>query len=82
MPEGHTFKAFPVQFTHFDTERMIHHIYNNKTGKEIILARGDQLKFAIRVKIVVYPENISAVWVMLAAKYRSLHWYDFRLIVN
>ena len=26
VPEGHTFKAFPIQFTHFDTERMIYHI--------------------------------------------------------
>ena len=71
VPEGHTFKALPVQFTHFDTERMMHHIYNNKVGKEILTARGDQMKHAIRVKIVVYPENVSAVWVMLAARYRS-----------
>ena len=27
VPENHTFKAFPVQFTHFDTERMVHHIF-------------------------------------------------------
>ena len=26
VPENHTFKAFPVQFTHYDTDRMIHHI--------------------------------------------------------
>ena len=41
VPEGHTFKALPVQFTHFDTERMVHHLYNNKVGKEVMLARGD-----------------------------------------
>ena len=23
VPEGHTFKAFPIQFTHFDSDRMI-----------------------------------------------------------
>jgi centrosomal protein CEP76 len=27
VPERHTFKALPIQFTHFDTERMIHHLY-------------------------------------------------------
>ena len=73
MPEGHTFKAFPIQFTHFDTERMIHHIYANKVGKEIMMVRGsDQVKHAIRVKVVTYPENISAVWVILAVRYRSV----------
>jgi len=73
VPEGHTFKALPVQFIHFDTERMIHHIYNNKVGKEVLLARGDQLKLALRVKIVPYPENVCAVWVMVAVRFRSIH---------
>ena len=48
------------------------HLYNNKTGKEILLARGDQVKLAIRTKIAVYPENICAVWVMIAARFRSM----------
>jgi centrosomal protein CEP76 len=73
VPENHVFKALPVQFTHFDTERMIHHIYNNKVGKEIMLARGDQMKHAVRVKIVAYPENVCAVWVMVACRFRSIH---------
>lgn len=71
MPEGHTFKAIPVQFTHFDPEKIMHHLYNHKVGKEIVLARGDQMKHAVRVKIVTYPENVCAVWVMLAVRYRS-----------
>ena len=37
------------------------------------MARGDQLKHAIRVKIVVYPENVCAIWVMIAARYRNIH---------
>lgn len=41
VPEGHSFKALPVQFTHFDTEKMVHHIFANKIGKEIMYARGD-----------------------------------------
>ena len=73
VPEGHTFKAFPIQFTHYDTERIIHHIFNNKVGKEIIMIKGsDQVRHALRVKVVVYPENISAVWVVIAARYRSV----------
>jgi hypothetical protein len=51
----------------------MHHLYNNKVGREILTVRGgaDQVKHAIRVKIVVYPEDVSAVWVMLAVRYRS-----------
>lgn len=41
VPEGHTFKAFPIQFTHFETDRMISHIYSNKVGAEVFLSRGD-----------------------------------------
>jgi len=33
------------------------------------------MKHAIRVKIVAYPENVCAVWVMVACRYRSIHWY-------
>ena len=52
---------------------MIYHIHSNKIGKEILMARGsDQVKLAVRVKIVPYPENVSAVWVIIAARYRSL----------
>ncbi len=70
MPEGHTFKALPVQFTHMDPEKIMHHLYNHKVGKEILLGRGDQMKHGLRVKIVPYPENVCAVWVMLAVRYR------------
>lgn len=73
VPEGHTFKALPVQFTHFDSERIMQHIYQNKIGKEVLQARGDQVKHSIRVKIVQYPENICAVWVMVAVRFRSMH---------
>lgn len=27
VPEGHSFKAFPIQFKHTDSELMIHHIF-------------------------------------------------------
>ena len=52
---------------------MVHHIYQSKIGKEIMMVRGsDQVKHALRVKIVVYPENVHAVWVILAVRFRSV----------
>ena len=44
----------------------------NKAGAEVFLARGDQVRHAVRVKIVHYPENVSAVWVMLAVRLRQV----------
>jgi centrosomal protein CEP76 len=41
VPEGHTFKAFPIQFTHCDSDRMLAHMFANKTGSEIFLCKGD-----------------------------------------
>jgi centrosomal protein CEP76 len=52
---------------------MIHHIFQNKIGQEIMMTRGDSIKHAIRVKIVTYPENVCAIWVMFAVRYRSIH---------
>ena len=37
-----------------------------------MLKGSDQVRHALRVKVVVYPENISAVWVIIAARYRSV----------
>ena len=70
--EGHTFKAFPIQFTHFESDRMIQHIYASKVGAEVFMAKGEQVRHAIRVKIVQYPENVSAVWVMFAVRSRAV----------
>lgn len=70
VPEGHVFKALPVQFTHMDPEKIMHHLYNHKVGKEVLTCRGDQVRHALRVKIVPYPENVCAVWVMFAVRHR------------
>lgn len=52
---------------------MIHHLYSNKTGKEIMLVKGsDQVRHALRVKVVQYPENVCAVWVIIAVRFRSV----------
>ena len=49
---------------------MVSFIYGNPLGKEVLLMRGDQVRHAIRVKIVAYPEDVFAVWVMVAVRCR------------
>lgn len=72
VPEGHTFKAFPIQFNHFDVNKMVLALFKNKVAFEIITARGDSMHHGVRVKIVPYPENICAVWVIVAIRYKAI----------
>lgn len=58
VPEGHTFKAFPIQFNHFDINKMVLSLFKNRIGYEVITTRGDQVNHAVRVKIFPYPENV------------------------
>ena len=39
---------------------------------DIIGCRGDHVRHALRVKFYPYPEDVCAVWVMFAVKYRSV----------
>ena len=39
---------------------------------EILNCRGDNVQHAMRVRITCYPEDLCAVWVMLAVKYTSI----------
>ena len=39
---------------------------------DILRTRGDTVRFGLRTKVVFFPEDICAVWVMLAVKYREV----------
>jgi len=71
VPEGHTFKGFPIQFQHLNSEKMMISLEKAATAADILNSRGDQVRFALRARIIVYAENFTAVWVMLAVRYRS-----------
>ena len=71
VPEGHTFKAFPIQFNHFDVNKMSIALLKNWIGYEVLVAKGDTVRHALWVKLVSYPENICAVWVMIACSYKA-----------
>eukprot|EP00696_Hemimastix_kukwesjijk_P014993 gnl/Hemi2/3085_TR1090_c0_g1_i1.p1 gnl/Hemi2/3085_TR1090_c0_g1~~gnl/Hemi2/3085_TR1090_c0_g1_i1.p1 ORF type:complete len:641 (+),score=176.65 gnl/Hemi2/3085_TR1090_c0_g1_i1:145-2067(+) len=72
VPDGHTFKGFPIQFSHHNPQRMFSALLNSPTGAELLRTSGDYVRFGLRVKIYAYPEEAKAVWVMVAVKYRSV----------
>uniref|UniRef100_A0A8C6TWK3 Centrosomal protein of 76 kDa n=1 Tax=Neogobius melanostomus TaxID=47308 RepID=A0A8C6TWK3_9GOBI len=72
VPDGHTFKGFPIHFLHRNGRRAFATSLRSPFCDEIICCRGDHVRLAVRVRVFFYPENTCAVWVMFACKYRSV----------
>ena len=72
IPDGHSFKAFPIQFLHRNARKVFAACMKACVAEEIVTCRGDQVKLALRVKVIAYPENAVATWVMLACRYKII----------
>ena len=70
IPDGHSFKAFPIQFVHRNARKVFASMLKTAVGEEIIMCRGDQVKIALRVRIFPYPESTIVTWVMIACRYK------------
>ncbi|XP_040209863.1 centrosomal protein of 76 kDa [Rana temporaria] len=72
VPDGHTYKGFPIYFLHRNARRVFATCMRSPFCEEIISCRGDQMRIAVRARIFTYPESACAVWIMFACKYRSV----------
>ena len=72
IPEGHTFKGYPTQFNHVHTHRIFHAMTKAKGCREILLAKGDKVRFGLKIKVFDYGEHGLAVWILLAVRFKSL----------
>ncbi|CAB3981640.1 Centrosomal of 76 kDa [Paramuricea clavata] len=72
VPDGHTFKGFPIQFVHMNPRRALGTCLRSPVCEEIIRCQGDHVRHALRVRVYPYPESTCAVWIMFACKYRSV----------
>uniref|UniRef100_A0A0N7ZBD6 Uncharacterized protein n=1 Tax=Scylla olivacea TaxID=85551 RepID=A0A0N7ZBD6_SCYOL len=72
VPEGYTFKGFPLHFMHSSPRRAFSVILNSSIGREIIEGRGDNVTLAVRAVTACYPENVFVTWVMVACTFRQL----------
>ncbi|CAL8286910.1 unnamed protein product [Merluccius merluccius] len=72
VPDGHTFKGFPIHFLHRNARRAFATCLRSQFCEEIVSCRGDHVRLAVRVRVYAYPEDACAVWVMFACKYRSV----------
>ncbi|XP_076016712.1 centrosomal protein of 76 kDa [Genypterus blacodes] len=72
VPDGHTFKGFPIHFLHRNARRAFTTCLRSQFCQEIVCCRGDHVRLAVRVRVFAYPESACAVWIMFACKYRSV----------
>ncbi|XP_043923127.1 centrosomal protein of 76 kDa [Protopterus annectens] len=72
VPDGHTFKGFPIHFVHRNARRAFATCLRSPFCEEIICCRGDHVRLAVRVRVFTYPESACALWIMFACKYRSV----------
>ncbi|VDI70045.1 glycerol kinase [Mytilus galloprovincialis] len=72
VPDGHTFKGYPIQFSHRNARRAFATCLRSPVCEEIVNCRGDHVRLAVRVKIYPYPESACATWIMFACKYKSV----------
>jgi centrosomal protein CEP76 len=70
IPDGHTFKAFPIQFIHKNARKIFAYSLKKSICEEILTCRGDQVKLALRVRVFTYPDSAIATWVMFACRYK------------
>lgn len=69
IPINFVFKAFPIQLKSRNVLAILDSIKQNDVGKNVLESFGDQIRFGLRTKIVLYPEGVEAVWVILSAYY-------------
>jgi centrosomal protein CEP76 len=69
VPGGQCFQGFPTAFAHMSVARMLASFDRGEVPHSILHTQGSGVRFALRVKLVPYPENVVVVWVMLAVRF-------------
>ena len=72
VPHGCTFKGFPQHFTHQHTPSMLATLMQSAVGLAIVQCKGEQAHLALRLRVFLYPDDVCAVWVMLASTHRPV----------
>ena len=75
VPSGQSFKGFPVFYNHLNVNKIFKYLTNGSSpsAQEVLLTKGDNLKFALRVRVYPYAEDTVAVWVMICAIYENVN---------
>jgi hypothetical protein len=67
-----TFVAIPFQFAFADAGRIVTAMLKKQAVVDLLRVRHPDTRFAFRVKLHKYPENVFCLWAVIAADYPSL----------
>eukprot|EP00755_Sulcionema_specki_P014127 Sspe_Gene.9118::Locus_3071_Transcript_4_4_Confidence_0.500_Length_3082::g.9118::m.9118/K16457/CEP76; centrosomal protein CEP76 len=70
ISKGCNCTAFPVHFSHHSPSRIMAHFLESRVTREVVELVGDEAVLTVRVKVFLYPEDVTSTWVMLAAVHR------------
>ena len=72
MPDGHTFKAFPMQVIGDDDYGLIFDkMVKEKHCLDIMGVDGVDVCFGVKSRVVVMADDVMAVWVIVAVRFKS-----------
>ena len=69
---GTRLQGFPIMFNHLDSGAMFAAMREAHVALDVMHARGDAIALAVRARVFAYPENATACWVMVAARFRAV----------
>ncbi|KAL1521280.1 hypothetical protein AB1Y20_020949 [Prymnesium parvum] len=69
VPEGFTFKGFPQHLLILDAQAAMAQWLRNEVALDILQCRGTLAKYALRVRVFTFPDDVVSVWTMLAVRY-------------
>jgi len=72
VPDGSTFKGFPIQVLHRNAVRAFRTSMKNQVCADIVECRGDNVRHAVHVSVSVFPDDVVAMWIMFACRYCSV----------
>jgi len=71
VPYQCVFKAVPFQFTSLHPHLLFASMIQSRALQDLLASDGQELRLGIRCKVIVYPEDFCAVWIMVASIKRA-----------
>jgi len=70
--EGSSFRGVPVHLKSLlELHEVLESLKEKDDVREVLNQDGMSVRHAVRVKVQMYPEEICAVWVMIACTWKS-----------
>ena len=68
IPKGHSFRAFPLNFSFFHSMTLFEKLKEISYCREILLTRGNNVRMALNVQIFPYGDEIASMWIIIAVE--------------